>query len=394
MSQKLLIKNVTIYTDTAIIDSGFIKIENTKITEIGTLTDLRTPDDFEIMDLSGKTIKAIPGFIDVHIHGADGADVMDGTSEALHKMAMALPKEGTTSFLATTMTQSNTSIEKALSNTVNYMSNQPATQAEIIGIHLEGPFINETRKGAQPAEHIQKPNLELFKKWNELAKGKIKLVTLAPPEIDGSSELIEYFKNNRIIASAGHTDASSEQINRAIKHGLSHITHLYNQMRGFHHREPGGVVGAAWNNDSLMVEIIADGVHSTKEAVQIAYQQKQENKLILITDSMRAKCLKDGVYDLGGQEVTVKNQEATLKDGTLAGSTLKLGDGFKNIIQFTDCSIEAAICMSSQNAAKELGIYEKKGSITVGKDADIVLLNEDNDVITTICRGNIAYSNE
>ncbi|UOQ86709.1 N-acetylglucosamine-6-phosphate deacetylase [Gracilibacillus salinarum] len=387
--QKLLLKNITIYTENKSIDNGYIKISNSKIEEIAELDMLKDDEGYRILDYSATTGCAIPGLIDVHIHGANGADVMDATAEALDTMAQALPMEGTTSFLATTMTQSEQNIEKALENTAAYIEQQPSTQAEILGIHLEGPFINKVRKGAQPEDHILEPDVSLFKKWNELAAENIKLVTLAP-EIAGAEPLIRHLAEHGIIASAGHTDATAAEIEQAMDQGLSHITHLYNQMRGFHHREP-GVVGAAWQHKQLMVEMIADGVHSTPYAVKTAYDLIGKDNLLLITDAIRAKCLQGGEYELGGQKVFVEENKATLEDGTLAGSTLKLNDAIKNIMAFSGCSLPEAICMSSSNAAKELRMTDRKGSLATGKDADIVLLDENHDILLTLCRGEIAY---
>ncbi|MGN8644769.1 N-acetylglucosamine-6-phosphate deacetylase [Gracilibacillus sp. HCP3S3_G5_1] len=386
---KIIIKNIDIYGENKTLNNGYIKIKGHIIEEIGVLEQLQLDDEYQILDYSTKKVKAIPGLIDVHIHGANGADVMDGTKHALQTMVDTLPKEGTTSFLATTMSQSNEQIEKAIKNVASFMDQQQSGEAEIIGIHLEGPFINVKRKGAQAAKHIKKPDISLFQKWNQLANKQIKLVTLAP-EVNGGMEFVHFLKSQGIIASAGHTDATAQEIKTAIKYGLSHITHLYNQMRGFHHREP-GVVGASWLHKELMVEMIADGVHSSPEAIRTAYELKGKDKLLLITDAMRAKCLHDGQYELGGQKVNVVEQKARLVDGTLAGSTLKLGDALKNIIEFSGCSFEEAIAMTSANAAKELGMINRKGSIAEKKDADIVLLDEQNDIILTICRGEIAY---
>ncbi|RCW77493.1 N-acetylglucosamine-6-phosphate deacetylase [Saliterribacillus persicus] len=393
MAGNVLLKNIQIYVENNVIENGFVKIEEGKITELDTMDRLNnTHFSSEVLDFNNQQVKVIPGMIDVHIHGANGADVMDGTRAALETMSRVLPKEGTTSFLATTMTQSNENIEAALTNIASYMEKQEKAQAEILGVHLEGPFVNGKRKGAQPLEYIKKPDIDLFKKWNKLAQNQIKLVTLAP-EVEGGMEFIQYLNEQGVIASAGHTDATAEEISVAVDYGLSHITHLYNQMREFHHREP-GVVGAAWLNNDLMVEIIADGIHSTPEAVQTAFSLKGKDNLLLITDSMRAKCLEDNKYDLGGQPVIVKKGKATLEDGTLAGSTLKLGEAFKNILSYTGCSLEEAICMSSRNAARELGLYHRKGSISVGKDADIILLNQKNDILFTFCRGEIAYKGD
>ncbi|OIK09741.1 N-acetylglucosamine-6-phosphate deacetylase [Bacillus sp. MUM 116] len=388
----ILLKGIQIYSEGKIIENGYIKIKNQKIAELGVIDEQLNTNEYETIELSSH-YKAIPGFIDVHIHGVNGADVMDATPEALKNMAETLPKEGTTSFLATTMTQDKTEIEKALINAGNYIETQSTQEsAEVLGIHLEGPFVNKKRAGAQPLEHIIDPNLSLFKKWQELSKGNIKLVTLAP-ERPGGLELIHYLKENGIIASIGHTDAVYDEVIAAIDAGANHVTHLFNQMRGLHHREP-GVAGAALLRDELIVEMIVDGVHVRPEMIEFAYKLKRKEGLILITDSMRAKCLKNGIYDLGGQQVTVKDGRAFLDDDTLAGSILRLGDAVKNLLSFTECSLEDAIEMVSVNPAKQLNIYDRKGSISVGKDADIVILDDQLDVFMTICRGAVAFKKE
>lgn len=387
--KNILITNASIYTESGLVENAYIKLSDGFISDVGSLEDLSSHEGFERVDLPNKH-KIIPGMIDVHIHGVNGADTMDANTNALQTMVTALPREGTTSFLATTITQNIDAIEKALANVGNYITNhQQPGQSEIIGIHLEGPFINKSKAGAQPIKHITDPNLDLFKRWQAISNNKIKLVTLAP-EQPGATDLIKYLKTNQIIASIGHSDATFEQVESAIKDGLSHVTHLYNQMRELHHREP-GVVGAALLKDELMVEIISDGIHSRQEAVNLAYRSKTSERLVLITDAMRAKCLKSGTYDLGGQQVTVKNGRAFLEDGTLAGSVLTMGQAFKNIIEFTNCQMNAAIAMSSSNPAKELGIYDRKGSITIGKDADIVVLDDNDDVMMTFCRGQLAF---
>jgi N-acetylglucosamine-6-phosphate deacetylase len=291
------------------------------------------------------------------------------------------------------MTQAKEEIEKALINAGQFLEEQTSFgKAEILGIHLEGPFVNPKKAGAQPMQFMVEPDLTLFKKWQELSKGNIKLVTLAP-ELSGGLEMIRYLKANGIVASIGHTDAEYEDVVEAIHAGANHVTHLFNQMRGLHHREP-GVAGAALLKDELMVEMIADGVHVRPEMIELAYKLKHKEGLILITDSMRAKCLKNGQYDLGGQMVNVKDGKAFLDDGTLAGSILRLGDAVKNFLTFTGCSLEDAIVMASVNPAKQLNVYDRKGSITAGKDADIIILDEQLNVNRTYCRGALGFSKE
>lgn len=368
----------------------YIYIEDGKINEMGPIEKVPSRlQEAEKIELS-KEHTVVPGFIDVHIHGAAGADTMDATPEALTVMANALPAEGTTSFLATTITQKHENIEKALANAAHYCEhrNSPG-KAEILGIHLEGPFINAKHKGAQPEEYILNPDLSLFKKWQKLAGGRIKLVTIAP-ELENGLEFVRYLDKNGVVASIGHTDAVYEEMEKAVKAGAKHVTHLFNGMRGIHHREP-GAAGAALLFKELMVELIADGIHVHPEVMKLISRAKGTDGMILITDAMRAKCLKNGIYDLGGQDVSVSGGKALLADGTLAGSILKMNDSIKNTINATEISLEEAVKMASSNPAKQLKVFDRKGSIALGKDADITVLTSDYQVDLTICRGEVAF---
>lgn len=388
-STPIILLGGTIYGEDGVIEGGYLKIEDGLISSMGRKEELPSLEGCEVVHVPAEH-SIIPGMIDVHIHGANGADTMDGTKESLDVMAAILPAEGTTSFLATTITEKKAAIDVALKNVRDYMEgHQHAGQAEILGIHLEGPFINPGRAGAQPAKSILTPDLDVFMEWERLSGGTIKLVTLAP-ELDGDHALISYLHSRGIVASAGHTSATYEQMENAIDAGLSHVTHLFNQMSGLHHREP-GVVGAAFARPELMVELIADGVHVKPEVVNIAYRQVTDERFILITDSMRAKCLKNGQYDLGGQMVTVKDGVALLDPDTLAGSVLKMDHAFTNVQDFTGAGIVNAIRMASENPARQLGVFDRKGSLKTGKDADIVLMDASQKITTTYCKGTLAY---
>ncbi|MCP3032534.1 N-acetylglucosamine-6-phosphate deacetylase [Halobacillus sp. A1] len=387
MAESIEFTNVTIVTETETLESGCVYVKNGKITGIA-----REPmGGAELtVDGKGKQWTLVPGFIDVHIHGANGHDVMDASKEAVAGMAAVLPKEGTTSFLATTMTQSDEQISEAVKNIGGYMAEkQEEGRAEVLGIHLEGPFISKHKAGAQPVDHIAVPSAEQFDQWHQLSGENIRLVTLAP-EVDGALDFIKHVTADGIVASIGHTEATFDQVTEAVQAGARHVTHLYNQMSGMHHREP-GVVGAAFLHEKLMVEMIVDHVHSRPESIQLAYYHTQADRTILITDAMRAKCLPEGAYDLGGQQVQVKGKEARLSDGTLAGSILTLEEAVANMKQDTNLMIEDLVSITSTNAARQLGVDDQKGSIAEGKDADLVLLDEDFRVVMTVCRGILAH---
>ncbi|WP_182199700.1 N-acetylglucosamine-6-phosphate deacetylase [Paraliobacillus salinarum] len=382
----LLIKNVRIIAESACKEKGIIKVVDGKITAI---LD-KMPKDAESIIIDGEGLTAIPGFIDSHIHGANGADVMDATPEALDTMARALPKEGTTSFLATTITQSVENIEEALKNVGTYTNK--AGQAEIVGVHLEGPFISDKRAGAQPKEYIQQAELEKFNRWQKLTNDKIKTITMAP-ETDPDGEFIKALSAKGINVSAGHTDAGINEMKKAIAQGVNQVTHIANAMTGIHHRDI-GAVGATLLLDKIKAELIADGIHVSPEMIELIYQNIGSERLMLITDALRAKCLPPGEYDLGGQMATVNHEKAVLADGTLAGSILRMIDAAKNMTEFTEAEIQDIVQMTAVNPAKQLDIYDQKGSISIGKDADIVLIDNNWNVHYTICRGNIAYSSE
>ncbi|MFP7492385.1 N-acetylglucosamine-6-phosphate deacetylase [Terribacillus saccharophilus] len=366
--------------------TGYIGIHNGKITEIGD----GTPSHKYAKEIDGRFQYALPGFIDGHIHGADGADTMDATQESLHQMAAFLPNEGTTAFLATTITQDDKSIEAALEQ-VRLFSNHTG-EAELIGVHLEGPFVNPKKAGAQPLEHIKNPDTALFRKWQELSGNLIKVVTLAP-ECDEDYNLTQLLASERIVASAGHTDALFEQMKEAADQGISQLTHLCNQMNAIHHRDI-GAVGAGFLLSSLKSELIADGIHVAPEMLRLIYQNVGPERLILITDSLRGKGLADGTYDLGGQAVTVKEGKALLPDGTLAGSMLQMKGAIRNMAAYADATVLDIARMTAENPAKQYNIYDRKGSLEIGKDADIVLLDEQLLLQATYCRGNLAYQKE
>jgi N-acetylglucosamine-6-phosphate deacetylase len=297
--------NANIITGDKIVKEASLLFDSKIIGIVDTL-----PPDTPYIDAQGAYVSA--GFIDLHIHGSGGADVMDATPQALETISTTLLQTGTTSFLATTMTMSKEDIDKALQNIRACAKDRSG--AQILGVHLEGPFINAVKHGAQDKMHVQAPNLAVIEEHRDV----VKMITLAP-EVEGAEVFIKTLQKHYpdIILSIGHSDASFEQAKESFRWGVSHATHLFNAMNAYHHREP-GIVGAVFESD-ITCDIIADLIHTHPSALELAYQIKKE-KLVLITDAMRAGCMKCGEYDLGGHRVNVEGHKATLEDGTLAGS--------------------------------------------------------------------------
>lgn len=331
----------------------------------------------------------VPGFIDQHIHGAAGSDAMDGTIEDLTKIANAVASEGTTAFLATTMTQSPENIKKALNAVKEYKEAKYENGAEILGVHLEGPFISKDFIGAQPLEYVASPDVEVFKLYQEASGDTIRLVSMAPEE-HGAAELIEYLVSQNIVASIGHTNAKYADVEKAVNAGATNLTHTYNAMKPVHHREI-GTVGSAFLFDELACECICDGIHVSGPAIKLLHKNKPVDKMILITDAMRAKHMPDGVSELGGQVVIVKNGEARLENGTLAGSVLKMNNAIKNVMKFLGLSLEETVRLATINPAKNLKVDSYLGSIKVGKRADFVVLDQDLNVVKTVREGKVIY---
>lgn len=334
----------------------------------------------------------LPGFIDEHIHGAGGSDAMDGTTKDLSIIAETVAKEGTTTFLATTMTQSKENILKAMRAVKEYRETGSEKGARIAGIHLEGPFIAAAHKGAQPLEYVAAPNAEVFDEYNEASGNCIKIITLAP-EVDGAIGFIRHLKKKGVVVSIGHTGAKCTEVLQAMDAGATNITHTYNAQSPLHHREI-GVVGSALLFDDLYCELISDTIHVSVPAMQLLVKNKKADKLALITDAMRAKGLADGISELGGQTVIVKNGEARLQDGTLAGSVLKMNVAVKNMVEKVGVPLTQAVDYCTINPARTLKIDGETGSIATGKRADFAVLGKNYEVLYTIRDGKIVYKAE
>jgi N-acetylglucosamine-6-phosphate deacetylase len=372
------IKNAKILLDDEIVEDKIL-IFDKKIVNIAETIDLK---DVEIIDAKGDYVSA--GFIDMHIHGSGGVDVMDATALALETLSLTLLQTGTTSFLATTMTMSNQDIDKALQNL--HKNASKVTGAEILGIHLEGPFINNSKHGAQDKEYIQEPSTSLIKNYMQ----EIKMITLAP-EVKGAEDFVKLLTKEypHIVLSIGHSDASYEECKKSFGWGVSHATHLFNAMNPYHHRKP-GIVGAVFDSD-VTCDIIADLVHTHPCVLELVQKVKKE-KLILVTDAMRAGCMKCGTYDLGGRQVDVKEGKATMEDGTLAGSVLKMNEALLNMRTYTSMTFVEIVNSVTKIPARKLAV--NKGELKRGYDADIVIFDENFSIISTIVAGEIKYTKD
>jgi N-acetylglucosamine-6-phosphate deacetylase len=330
---------------------------------------------------------ATPGFIDVHIHGAGGHDVMEATHDALRTVSKTLAAGGTTSFLATTVTANPDTICRSAEGIANYIALQYQAEdshAEVLGIHFEGPFISPARPGVHPLEWIRLPSADLLSKLIQAARGHAQLLTLAP-ELLGAMPCIDAARNAGLVVGMGHTDATYEQARAAIAHGVHHAVHVYNAMRPFSHRDS-GVIGAVLTSPEVTAELIADGVHVEDTAMKMLLQAKGPGGVILISDGLSATGMPDGKYVLGEMEVTVSGGVCRNSEGKLAGSTLTLDRALRNIVNL-GVPLADALRMLTWNPAKLLGIEFKKGSLRPGADADILLLGQGLQVAQVFTRG-------
>ncbi len=347
------------------------------------LTDT-VPADAEIIDAGGNYVA--PGLVDIHIHGYLGEDTCDAKAEGIRKMAYGVAQNGVTAFLPTTMTVSKAEIIAAL-DAVRSVKEESKTWdgAEIIGVHAEGPFINPSKKGAQAEENILAPDADFILENADI----ITSVTLAP-EMDKDHECIKTLaQKSNVLVSMGHTDATFEEAMSAARDGVNHATHLFNAMSALAHRNP-GVVGAALASENVSVEVIADTFHINPGLYSIVAKVKGD-KMVLITDCTRAGGMPDGEYDLGGQPIFLKGIECRLADGTIAGSVLKLNSAVKNVLDHTALPVNEVFNMASLNPATAIHCADRIGSLEAGKDADIIIADNNINILKTIKKGKTIY---
>lgn len=324
-------------------------------------------DDEKVIDAEGLLV--LPGLVDIHSHGAAGEDFSDGNPEGLKKILQYEKRCGITSYCPTSMTFPKERLRQIFASIKGAQTEDGAT---VVGINMEGPFLDPAKKGAHVEKWIAAPDVAFVRELNQDADGLVRLVTLAP-NMDGAEEFIKEM-HEEVCISLGHTAADYDCASRAMKLGAHHVTHLYNAMQPFGHRAP-GLIGAAMDDPECMVELICDGYHIHPSAIRAAFRLFGPERVILISDSMRATGMENGTYELGGQEVTVKDRKAVLKDGTLAGSATNLYGCMCKAVEF-GIPLEQAIMAATANPARSIGIFDRVGSIRIGKQADLLLVSE------------------
>lgn len=374
----MVIQSKNVWIGSQFIEAQLI-IENGKITGIA-------PYNTSIPDVDYGEDRILPGMIDIHCHGGLGFDTNDANHEGLRLWAEGLAKEGITGFCPTTVTQSEEVLTKALIN-VTEVVEEGYQGAEILGIHFEGPYLNVKNKGAQPEPFIVTPNVEQFKKYQEAAKGMIKVITMACEE-DPDWALTRYASSHGVCVSLGHSGATYEEALMGIANGANSMTHVFNGMNGLHHRTP-NLVGAAMRCRDTYGEIICDGNHVEWAAVNDFVTAKGRDYAVMIDDALCAKGCEPGHYELGGNAIEIRDNGSAYLEGTntLAGGTLKFNRGLQNLIEKALLPFDWAINMVSLNPARLLRVDDHKGKIMAGYDADLVVLNRDFDVIQTYCNG-------
>ncbi len=380
---KLALIGGKIITPFRIVNNGAILIKDDKIYEIGKVNELTFSEDTEIIDVSGNIIA--PGFVDLLVHGGAGRGFSDEDDESIQIISDYFLSQGSTTMMASLHAKPKERLLKDFERLANYIKMHP--DSNIKGIHMEGPYLNPEYKGAMNEDYLWEPSVESFLEMYEAAKGYLKIMTIAP-ELPGALEVIREASFRGVICSIGHSTASYEQIVKAIDNGATHVTHMFNAMKPMHHRHP-SIITAALLRDELKIELIADTFHVHPAMMELLLKVKTAKNIILITDSIRAGGMHEGEYHFSDQKVYLKDNIATLEDGTLAGSTLTLNKAVKNLLDTTEIKITDAFRMASLNGSKV--INAGRGILASGKIADLVVLNNNFEVIMTIISGKIKF---
>lgn len=373
----------TIVTPHELIQDGHVVVEAGNITHVGSGAPSSAG---RVLDY-GDCLVA-PGFIDLHVHGGGGHDVMGASTEGLNGLSRFLAAGGVTALLATAYSASQGDL-LAAAKTVAKAVKEGSEGSRILGLHLEGPYVNPKMAGAQSVAHVRPPSVDELEEIHRAAGGALGIVTLAP-EMEGAIEAVAWLRSKGVVPAAGHTDATHAEMMAAVEAGLSHAAHLFNRMRPLHHREP-GVVGAALSDDRVSVELIADGVHIHPSTLRLAARAKGPGKTALVSDAISAAGLPDGEYRLGAEKIRVEGGRSLLESGALAGSTIRLCDAVRYAVETAVLPVTEAIEMASSTPARIIGVDERKGRLAPGMDADLTVLGRDYEILLTMVGGGVVY---
>jgi N-acetylglucosamine-6-phosphate deacetylase len=373
----------TVVTPHELIQNGHVVVEAGKIKQVGS----GAPSSADRVLDYGDCLVA-PGFIDLHVHGGGGHDVMGATMECLNGLSRFHAAGGVTSLLATAYSASQGDI-LAATKTVASAVKEASEGSRILGLHLEGPYVNPKMSGAHSVAHVRPPSVDELEEIHRAAAGALGIVTLAP-EMEGAIEAVAWLRSKGVIPSAGHTDATHAEMMTAVEAGLSHAAHLFNRMRPLHHREP-GAVGAALADDRVSVELIADGVHLHPSTLRLAVNAKGPGRTVLVSDAISAAGMPDGEYQLGAEKILVEGGKSFLESGVLAGSTIRLSDAVRYAVETAGFPLTEAVEMASSTPARIIGMAERKSRLAPGMDADLTVLGRDYAVLLTMVDGGVVY---
>lgn len=384
-SSSFAIQNVDIVTPFRIIQHGTLVVEGKRISAVGTAREVQVPS--HIRTFNGEGMMLTPGFVDVLVHGGGGYGFADMSYEAMENISSFFFKHGTTGMLAALYSKPESEMVADVKRIVNFI--KKPENSNVWGIHLEGPFINPGLHGAMKADALWKPDVGSWMNVYKAGQGLIRLMTIAP-ELSGVDDVMRVAAAHDVVLSIGHSAATYQEVLNAIDNGAAHITHMFNAMLPIHHREPGVALAAMLHNE-LKIELIADAIHIHPAVMKLLFKVKGEGGILLITDAIRACGMPDGEYAFMDQTIHVREDKAYLADGTLAGSTLTMEKAVKNMVQLVEVPVTKAVRMASLNGAKVLGLSHHKGILAVGKDADLVVLDNEYNVRMTVFEGSIRY---
>ncbi len=367
------------------LNDGVIIVEDGKISELGKSSEIKIPKGCKIYDT--KDMIVCPGFVDLLTHGGAGHGFADNSEESINTISKYLLEHGSTTVLASLFAKPEKLLLDDLKRLANFIEKHP--ESNIRGIHMEGPFLNKQLKGAMNESYLWEPSVESWYKIWKASKGQIKIMTIAP-ELPGSASVMQAAAKEGVVLSIGHSMATYDEVENAIDNGAAHVTHIFNAMKPFHHREPGIILGSLLHNE-LKIELIADTLHVHPAVMELLLKLKGASGIILVSDSIRAGGMHEGEYEFADQKIFMKEKRAFLADGTLAGSTLTLNVAVKNMVETAGAKITEAVRMASLNGVKVLNLDHKKGILAVGKDADIVVMNQKYEVFMTIIGGKMGY---